>query len=135
MAQTKGFSLRICSMPSKVTRLCLRALKVWKQPWFLFPDTCLGTLSRRGMLTTDVSLTGWGAIMSDRSIQGLGRTIISPDTYVGRRWRYILILPLRHLETIYVSQYRRYINSLIQIPGRSETRPLASRRISIFLGT
>ncbi len=46
----------------KVTRRCLRALVMSEDP-------VLGTLCRRKMLTTDASLTDWGAILEGRSSQ------------------------------------------------------------------
>ncbi len=55
----------------KVTQRCLRALVMWKKPWFLSQGPVLGASCRRKMLTTDASLTGWGAILEGRSRQGL----------------------------------------------------------------
>ncbi len=55
----------------KVTQRCLRALVMWKKPWFLSQGPMLGASCRRKMLTTDASLTGWGAILEGRSRQGL----------------------------------------------------------------
>ncbi|XP_048017809.1 uncharacterized protein LOC125249543 [Megalobrama amblycephala] len=70
--RTRGFSPRGNPFRTiKVTRRCLRALAVWKKPWFLSQGPVLGAPCRRKMLTTDASLTGWGAIMSGRSAQGL----------------------------------------------------------------
>ncbi len=46
----------------KVTRRCLRVLVMSQDP-------VLGTLCRRKMLTTDASLTDWGAILEGRSSQ------------------------------------------------------------------
>ncbi len=70
--RTKGFSPRgnpFCMI--KVTRRCLRDLVMWKKPWFLSQGPMLGASCRRKMLTTDASLTGWGAISEGRSSQGL----------------------------------------------------------------
>ncbi|XDV44749.1 hypothetical protein PO909_012989 [Leuciscus waleckii] len=70
--RTKGFSLRGNPLRMiRVTLRCLRALVMWKEPWFLSQGPVLGALCRRVTLTTDASLTGWGAIMSGRSAQGL----------------------------------------------------------------
>ncbi|XDV16809.1 hypothetical protein PO909_016345 [Leuciscus waleckii] len=68
----KGFSLRgnpFCTI--KVMRRCLRALVKWKKPWFLAQGPVLGASCRRVTLSTDASLTGWGAVMSGRSAKGL----------------------------------------------------------------
>ncbi len=55
----------------KVTRRCFRALIMWKKPWFLSQGPVLGASCHRRMLTTDASLTGWGAILEGHSSQGL----------------------------------------------------------------
>ncbi len=55
----------------KVTRRCFRALVMWKKPWFLSQGSVLGASCRCKMLTTDASLTDWGAILEGRSSQGL----------------------------------------------------------------
>jgi len=70
--RTKGFSPRGNPFRRIVSsRRCHRALIMWKDPWFLSQGPVLGALCRRVMLTTDASLTGWGAIMSGRPAQGL----------------------------------------------------------------
>ncbi|XP_067284189.1 uncharacterized protein [Pseudorasbora parva] len=70
--KTKGFSPRGNPFRTiKVTRRCLRALMVWKDRWFLSQGPVLGASCRRVTLTTDASLTGWGATMSARSVRGL----------------------------------------------------------------
>ncbi len=70
--RTTGFSPRGNPFRMiKVTRRCLRALDMWKKPWFLSQGPVLGAPCRRETLTTDASLTGWGAVMSGRSAQGL----------------------------------------------------------------
>lgn len=48
---------------------CLRALDMWKNLWFLSQGPVLGAPFRRRVLTTDASLTGWGAILEGRSAQ------------------------------------------------------------------
>ncbi|XDV20719.1 hypothetical protein PO909_025990 [Leuciscus waleckii] len=68
----KGFSPRGNPFRTiKVTRRCLRALVMWKKPWFLAQGPVLGASCRRVTLSTDASLTGWGAVMSGRSAKGL----------------------------------------------------------------
>ncbi len=68
----KGFPLRgnpFCMIMAM--RWNLRALVMWKKPWFLSQGPVLRASCRRKMLTTDASLTGWGAILEGRSSQGL----------------------------------------------------------------
>ncbi len=50
---------------------CLHAMVMWKKPWFLSQGPMLGASCRHKMLTTDVSLTGWGEILDGRSSQGV----------------------------------------------------------------
>ncbi|KAI2646149.1 hypothetical protein H4Q32_030848 [Labeo rohita] len=70
--KTKGFSPRGNPLRMiKVTRRGLRALDMWRKPWFLNQGPALGAPCRRVTLATDASLTGWGAVMSGRSAQGL----------------------------------------------------------------
>ncbi len=70
--RTTGFSPRGNPFRKiKVTRRCLRALDMWKKPWFLSKGPVLGAPCRRVMLTTNASLTGWGVVMSGCSAQGL----------------------------------------------------------------
>ncbi|KAI2642984.1 enzymatic polyprotein [Labeo rohita] len=70
--RTKGFSPRGNPFRMiKVMRRCLRALDMWKKPWFLSQGPVLGAPYRRVTLATDASLTGWGAVMSGHSARGL----------------------------------------------------------------
>ncbi len=72
--KTKGFSPRGNPLRMiKVTRWCLRALDIWRQPWFLSQGPVLGARCRCVTLATDASLTGWGAVMSGHPARGLWR--------------------------------------------------------------
>ncbi len=48
----------------KVSRRCVRALDMWRKPWFLNQGPVLGAPCRQLSLATDASLTGWGTVMS-----------------------------------------------------------------------
>ncbi|KAL0167364.1 hypothetical protein M9458_039208, partial [Cirrhinus mrigala] len=70
--KTRGFSPRGNPLRMiKVTRRCLRALDMWRRPWFLSQGPVLGAPCRRVTLATDASLTGWGAVMSGHPARGL----------------------------------------------------------------
>ncbi len=70
--ETKGFSPRGNPLRMiKVSRRCVRALDMWRKPWFLNQGPVLGAPCRQLSLATDASLTGWGAVMSGRSARGL----------------------------------------------------------------
>ncbi|KAI2646369.1 Transposon Ty3-G Gag-Pol polyprotein [Labeo rohita] len=70
--KTKEFSLRGNPLRMiRVTRRCLRALDMWRKPWFLSQGPVLGAPCRRVTLATDASLTGWGAVMSGHPARGL----------------------------------------------------------------
>ncbi|KAI2644245.1 Transposon Ty3-I Gag-Pol polyprotein [Labeo rohita] len=69
--KTKGFSPRGNPLHMiKVTHRGLRVLVMWRKPWFLNHGPVLGAPHHRVTLA-DASLTGWGAVMSGRSAQGL----------------------------------------------------------------
>ncbi len=77
--KTKGFSPRGNPLRMiRVSRRCVRALDMWRKPWFLNLGPVLGAPCRQLSLATDASLTGWGAVMSGRSARGLwsGRHLI-----------------------------------------------------------
>jgi hypothetical protein len=70
--RAKGFSPR--GNPFRlirVTRRCLRSLSIWKKPWFLSQGPRLGASCHRISISTDASLTGWGAVMDGRFTGGL----------------------------------------------------------------
>ncbi len=70
--KTKGFSPRGNPLSMiRVSRRCVRALDMWRKPWFLNQGPVLGAPYRQLSLATDASLTGWGAVMSGRSARGL----------------------------------------------------------------
>ncbi|KAI2658972.1 ORF V: Enzymatic polyprotein [Labeo rohita] len=72
VAQDQGVSPRGNPLRMiKVTRRCLRALDMWRKPWFLSQGPVLGAPCRRVTLATDASLTGWGAVMSGHPARGL----------------------------------------------------------------
>ncbi|KAL0168419.1 hypothetical protein M9458_036641, partial [Cirrhinus mrigala] len=54
----------------RVTRRCLRALDMWRKPWFLSQGLVLGAPCRCVTLAMDASLTGWGAVMSGHPARG-----------------------------------------------------------------
>ncbi len=61
--KTKGFSPRGNPLRMiKVSRRCVRALDMWRKPWFLNQGPVLGAPCRQLSLATDASLTGWGAV-------------------------------------------------------------------------
>ncbi len=57
----------------RVTRQGLHTLSMWFRPRFLTLDPTLGPCCHRKMLTTDASLTGWGAVLDGRPAQGIWR--------------------------------------------------------------
>ncbi|XP_034567334.1 uncharacterized protein LOC117832353 [Notolabrus celidotus] len=68
-------ALRLCprrhlSHRVKVTPTCLAALRPWRDAAALASDVALGTVSSRVTMTTDAYLSGWGATLSDRTVNG-----------------------------------------------------------------
>ncbi|KAL0148900.1 hypothetical protein M9458_055704 [Cirrhinus mrigala] len=118
--RTKGFSTRGNPFRMiKVTWRCLRALDMWKKPWFLSQGPVLGALCRCVTLATNASLTGWGAVMDGHPVRGL---------WSGRH----LTWHINCLEMLAVFQALKHFlpdpigrhGLLHQPPGRSAFAPL-----------
>jgi hypothetical protein len=54
-----------------VTRACSAALRHWESEDFYARGTPLGAVTMRKVVTTDASLTGWGATQEGRTVNGL----------------------------------------------------------------
>ncbi len=70
--KTKGFSSRgnpFCMI--RVRCRCLRAMSLYKRLWFLSQGPVLGASCHRKVISTDLSLTGWGAVMDGCFARGL----------------------------------------------------------------
>ncbi len=50
----------------RVSRSCSRPLLQWRDPAFLQSGVRMGAIHRRHMITTDASMTGWGAVFEGR---------------------------------------------------------------------
>ncbi len=55
----------------RVLRSCFRTLSKWRSPFFLQSGVRMGVIHHRQMVTTDASLTGWGAVFEGRSACGV----------------------------------------------------------------
>ncbi len=63
-------------------RQCLRALSIWKKPWFLSQGPVLGVSCHQKVVSTDSCLTGWGAVMDSRFARGLWQAQLGLDAMV-----------------------------------------------------
>ncbi len=54
----------------RVSRSCCRPLLMWRDPVFLRSGVRMGAIHRRHMITTDASMTGWGAVFEGRPASG-----------------------------------------------------------------
>ncbi len=54
----------------RVSRSCCRPLLMWRDPVFLRRGVRMGAIHRRHMITTDASMTGWGAVFEGRPASG-----------------------------------------------------------------
>ncbi len=54
----------------RVSRSCSRPLLQWRDPAFLRSGVRIGVIHRRHMVTTDASMTGWGAVFEGRPASG-----------------------------------------------------------------
>ncbi len=50
----------------RVSRSCCRHLLIWRDPVFLQSGVRMGAIHCRHMITTDASMTGWGAVFKGR---------------------------------------------------------------------
>lgn len=69
-------SLQLCprrhlSHGVKITQPCIAALRPWRSPTALAAGVPPGAVSSRVTLTTDASLSGWGATMMGRAVNGV----------------------------------------------------------------
>ncbi|KAI2653767.1 Transposon Ty3-G Gag-Pol polyprotein [Labeo rohita] len=128
--KSKGFSPRGNPLRMiKVTRRGLRALDMWKKPWFLNQGPTLGAPCRRVTLATDASLTGWGAVMSGHPAQGLwtGRHL---DWHINCLEMLAVFRALKYfLPDLRIApcagSHRQHSGGLLyQPPGRSAVAPL-----------
>ncbi len=55
----------------RVSRSCYRTLSIWQNPFFLQSGIRMGAIHHRQMVTTDVSLTGCGAVFEGRPACGV----------------------------------------------------------------
>ncbi len=53
-----------------VSRSCCRPLLMWRDPIFLRSGVRMGAIHCRHMITTDASMTGWGAVFEGRPASG-----------------------------------------------------------------
>ncbi len=54
----------------RVSCSCCRPLLMWRDPVFLWSGVRMGAIHRRHMITTDASMTGWGAVFEGRPASG-----------------------------------------------------------------
>ncbi len=54
----------------RVSHSCCRPLLMWRDPVFLRSGVRMGAIHRRQMITTDASMTGWGAVFEGRPASG-----------------------------------------------------------------
>ncbi len=126
----------------KVMRRCLRALDIWRKPWFLSQGPVLGAPCHHVTLATDASMTGSVAVMSGHPAHGLWSSrhlawhINFPEMLAMFRALKHFLPDLRDRHVLY-AQTIQHIDFLYQPPGL-HSLPLykLTHRIlvSIFLG-
>ncbi|XP_073692680.1 uncharacterized protein [Garra rufa] len=70
-----------------VTRACTAALRHWRNVEFYAHGTPLGAIMMRKVVTTDASLTGWGATQEGRTVNG-----VWPNTLHSAHINYLELL-------------------------------------------
>ncbi len=117
---------------------CLRDLVMWKKPWFLSQGPMLGASCRRKMLTTDDSLTGWGAISEGRSSKGLWKDH-HLSWHINRLEMLAVFLALKNFLTdlrghhVLVRSDNTSVVSYINHQGGLRSRPLCKLACQILL--
>ncbi len=128
--KSNGFSPRgntLCMI--KVTRRCLRALNMWRQPWFLSQGPVPGASCRRITFAMDASLTGWGVVINGNPAM----SVEQPPSHVAHqlpedagRVSSIETLSPRPKRLPCVGAHRQHSSDLLhQPPGRSAFSPQA----------
>ncbi len=59
-----------CTRLIRVSRSCSRPLLQWRDPAFFRSGVRIGAIHHRHMVTTDTSMTGWGAVFEGRPASG-----------------------------------------------------------------
>ena len=137
--RNKGFSpLGNPFRTIRVTRRCLRSLVVWKKPWFLSQGPVLGAPCERKTLTTDASLTGWGAVMEGRYTRGTWKDH-HLTLYINRLEMLAVFFALRHFlvdlrgHHVLVRTDNMSVVSYINRQGGLRSRPLCRLAHQILL--
>ncbi|CAL8366216.1 unnamed protein product [Boreogadus saida] len=89
-------SSRGCTDPGRirVSSQCLLALQPWRHRAYLAKGVTLGLIpSRREVVVTDPSLSGWGAVWQHRAVTPMGGHIWYPRPECLQLW----VWPLRGL--------------------------------------
>ncbi|XP_041931407.1 LOW QUALITY PROTEIN: uncharacterized protein LOC121695003 [Alosa sapidissima] len=86
---------RHCHRPVAISAACCAALRPWKRPLFLTEGTTMGAVLHRKVVTTDASLSGWGATHEGRSINGVWDSHMQ-TLHINRLELMAVWLALRH---------------------------------------
>lgn len=79
----------------KITYSCVKALSIWTSPHLFLSGTELGSVSRRKVVTTDASATGWGAHCDGELAFGAWNNQLS-QLHINHLEMWAVILALRH---------------------------------------
>ncbi|XP_038147769.1 uncharacterized protein LOC119787801 [Cyprinodon tularosa] len=78
-----------------ISPTCARALSPWKSPTFLNTGVTMGTIQTRKVITTDASLTGWGATHEGRMVNGTWSSL-TQTAHINCLELLAVMLALRH---------------------------------------
>ncbi|XP_065137013.2 uncharacterized protein [Paramisgurnus dabryanus] len=79
----------------RVRSRCVKALSIWTSPHLFLSGTELGSVSRRKVVTTDASATGWGAHCDGELAFGAWNNQLS-QLHINHLEMWAVILALRH---------------------------------------
>ncbi|XP_038158400.1 uncharacterized protein LOC119794765 [Cyprinodon tularosa] len=78
-----------------ISPTCAQALRPWKSPTFLNTGVTMGTIQTRKVITTDASLTGWGATHEGRMVNGTWSSL-TQTAHINCLELLAVMLALRH---------------------------------------
>ncbi len=133
----------------RVSRSCCRRLLMWRDPVFLRSGVRMGAIHRRHMITTDASMTGWGAVFEGRPASGewkeeflfwhincleLRAVFLALKYFLPVLGEHHVIVRTDNMAV--VSHINRQGGSRIAHPGQAcaLSSPLVSRQVPLFEG-
>ena len=121
-----------------VTRRCVMSIKQWMSTEFLLAGVRLGICASRETVTTDASLTGWGAVCQGRPAHGVW-TATQRGWHINRLELLAVFLALQYFSNLLTGRHvllrsdNMAVVSYLNHQGGLRSRPLCRLARSILL--